>query len=106
MSWSAPRAPSPPWPRSISACPRTTRRECTDTGSAARAVERELARLGALSVADRGRLPCLEPGRADVIIPGIAICLATMARFRREHLVVSDRGLREGILCELLGAAR
>ncbi len=70
------------------------------------AVERELARLGALSVADRGRLPCLEPGRADVIIPGIAICLATMARFRREHLVVSDRGLREGILCELLGAVR
>jgi exopolyphosphatase/guanosine-5'-triphosphate,3'-diphosphate pyrophosphatase len=70
------------------------------------AVERELARLGALSVADRGRLPCLEPGRADVIIPGIAICLATMARFRREHLVVSDRGLREGILYELLGTTR
>jgi exopolyphosphatase / guanosine-5'-triphosphate,3'-diphosphate pyrophosphatase len=70
------------------------------------AVERELARLGALSVGDRGRLPCLEPGRADVIIPGIAICLAVMARFRREHLVVSDRGLREGILCERLGAAR
>ncbi|MGH7402444.1 MAG: Ppx/GppA family phosphatase, partial [Candidatus Rokuibacteriota bacterium] len=68
------------------------------------AVERELARLGAVSVADRGRLPCLEPGRADVIIPGIAICLAAMARFGREHLVVSDRGLREGILCELLGA--
>jgi exopolyphosphatase/guanosine-5'-triphosphate,3'-diphosphate pyrophosphatase len=67
------------------------------------AVERELARLGALAVADRGRLPCLEPGRADVIIPGIAICLATMARFGREDVVVSDRGLREGILCELLG---
>jgi len=70
------------------------------------AVERQLARLGALSVADRGRLPCLEPGRADLIIPGIAICLAALARFRREQLVVSDRGLREGILCELLGAAR
>ena len=70
------------------------------------AVERELARLGALSVADRGRLPCLEPGRADVIIPGIAICLAAMARVGRESLVVSDRGLREGILCELLGATR
>ncbi len=67
-------------------------------------VERELARLGSLSVADRGRLPCLEPGRADVIIPGIAICLAVMARFGRDHVVVSDRGLREGILCELLGA--
>jgi exopolyphosphatase/guanosine-5'-triphosphate,3'-diphosphate pyrophosphatase len=69
------------------------------------AVERALTRLGALSVADRGRLPCLEPGRADVIIPGIAICLATMARLGREHVVVSDRGLREGILAELLEAA-
>ncbi|HSB40623.1 MAG TPA: Ppx/GppA phosphatase family protein [Methylomirabilota bacterium] len=70
------------------------------------AVERELARLGALSVSERGRLPCLEPGRADLIIPGIAICLAALARFGRDHLVVSDRGLREGIVCELLGAGR
>ena len=68
------------------------------------AVERELARLGALTVADRGRLPCLEPGRADLIVPGIAICLAALTRFGRDELVVSDRGLREGILCELLGA--
>jgi exopolyphosphatase/guanosine-5'-triphosphate,3'-diphosphate pyrophosphatase len=68
-------------------------------------VERELARLGALDVAARARLGCLEPGRADVIIPGIAICLATMTCFRRETLRVSDRGLREGILCELLEAA-
>jgi exopolyphosphatase/guanosine-5'-triphosphate,3'-diphosphate pyrophosphatase len=70
------------------------------------AVERELARLGGLSVSERGRLPCLEPGRADLIIPGIAICLAALARFGRDHLVVSDRGLREGIVCELLGAGR
>jgi exopolyphosphatase/guanosine-5'-triphosphate,3'-diphosphate pyrophosphatase len=70
------------------------------------AVERQLARLGALDVAARGRVACLEPGRADVIIPGIAICLATMTRLRREHLVVSDRGLREGILCELISAER
>jgi exopolyphosphatase/pppGpp-phosphohydrolase len=28
-----------------------------------------------------------------------------MTRFRRETLRVSDRGLREGILCELLEAA-
>jgi exopolyphosphatase / guanosine-5'-triphosphate,3'-diphosphate pyrophosphatase len=69
------------------------------------AVERQLARLGALDVAARGRLPCLEPGRADLIVPGIAICLAAMTRFGRDTVVVSDRGLREGILCELLGAA-
>lgn len=65
-------------------------------------VERLLARLGALGVEERARLPCLEPGRADVIVPGIAICLATMTCFHRDALVVSDRGLREGILCELL----
>ncbi len=66
------------------------------------AVERLLRRLGALSVADRAGLPCLEPGRADVLIPGIAICLGVMARLGREALLVSDRGLREGILCEML----
>lgn len=65
-------------------------------------VERLLRRLGALGVDERARLPCLEPGRADVIIPGIAICLAAMTCLRRDALVVSDRGLREGILCELL----
>lgn len=71
------------------------------------AVERLLARLGALSVDERARLPCLEPGRADVIVPGIAICLAAMACVRRDVVVVSDRGLREGILCQLLeGAGR
>lgn len=68
------------------------------------AVERLLNRLGALAVAERARLPCLEPGRADVIIPGIAICLAVMDRLGYGSLVVSDRGLREGILCEILSA--
>ncbi len=67
-------------------------------------VERLLRRLGALAVGERARLPCLEPGRADVIIPGIAICLAVMARLGYDSLVVSDRGLREGILCEILSA--
>ena len=68
------------------------------------AVERLLNRLGALAVAERARLPCLEPGRADVIVPGIAICLAVMDRLGYDSLVVSDRGLREGILCEILSA--
>lgn len=60
-----------------------------------------LERLGALSVAERAALPCLEPGRADLIIPGIAIVLATMERFRTDTLVVSDWGLREGIVADL-----
>jgi exopolyphosphatase/guanosine-5'-triphosphate,3'-diphosphate pyrophosphatase len=60
--------------------------------------ERLLARLGALTLADRGALPCLEPGRADLIIPGTAIVLATMERFGVEAVIVSEYGLREGIM--------
>lgn len=62
------------------------------------AVDRLLARLGALTVTERGVLPCLEPGRADLIIPGTAIVVATMERLGVDALVVSEYGLREGIM--------
>ncbi|HEU4369725.1 MAG TPA: hypothetical protein VFV05_16005 [Methylomirabilota bacterium] len=62
------------------------------------AVERQLARLGALSVGARGALPCLEPGRADLIVAGTAIVLATMDLAGAGVLIVSDWGLREGIV--------
>jgi exopolyphosphatase/guanosine-5'-triphosphate,3'-diphosphate pyrophosphatase len=68
------------------------------------AIERVLHRLSGLSHAERATVPCLEPGRADVIVPGIAICLAAMDRLGFDALTVSDRGLREGILCEILTA--
>ncbi len=61
-----------------------------------------VARLAALSLAERAALPCLEPGRADLIIPGSAICLAVLRRLGFDAFVVSDRGLREGILYEIL----
>lgn len=69
-----------------------------------RAIEQLLARLGVLTLSARAALPCLEPGRADVLIPGIAICLAAMDRLGFDALTVSDRSLREGILCEILAA--
>ena len=62
------------------------------------AVDRLLVMLGALTVAERGALPCLEPGRADLIIPGTAIVVATMERLAVDALVVSEYGLREGIM--------
>jgi len=61
-----------------------------------------VARLAALSLAGRAALPCLEPGRADLIVPGSAICLEALDKLGFDALVVSDRGLREGILCEIL----
>jgi len=62
------------------------------------AIDRLLARLGALTVEERGALPCLEPGRADLIIPGTAIVVATMERMGADGVVVSEYGLREGIM--------
>jgi exopolyphosphatase/guanosine-5'-triphosphate,3'-diphosphate pyrophosphatase len=64
-------------------------------------IERLLARLGALTVAERGALPCLEPGRADLIVAGTAVVLATMDLMAAARLIVSDWGLREGILIRL-----
>lgn len=68
------------------------------------AIERLLARLAGLTLAERAALPGLEPGRADVVIPGIAICLAAMERLGFDAITVSDRSLREGVLCEILAA--
>jgi exopolyphosphatase / guanosine-5'-triphosphate,3'-diphosphate pyrophosphatase len=66
------------------------------------AVDRLLAGLGAMTVAERAKIPCIEPGRADVLVPGMAICLAILTTLARESLVVSDQGLREGIVREIL----
>lgn len=62
------------------------------------AVDRLLGKLGALTVDERAALPCLEPGRADLIIPGTAIVVATMEQLGVDALVVSEYGLREGIM--------
>lgn len=70
-------------------------------GLARGAIERLLARLGALTVAERGALPCLEPGRADLIVAGTAVVLATMDLMAASHVIVSDWGLREGVLIRL-----
>jgi exopolyphosphatase/guanosine-5'-triphosphate,3'-diphosphate pyrophosphatase len=64
-------------------------------------VDALLARLGALTVDARAELPCLEPGRADLIVAGTAIVLATMDLTRAMQMTVSDWGLREGILLRL-----
>ena len=62
------------------------------------AVERLLARLCALTLEERAVLPCLEPGRADLIIPGTAIVMATFELIGIHELRVSEYGLREGVL--------
>jgi exopolyphosphatase/guanosine-5'-triphosphate,3'-diphosphate pyrophosphatase len=69
------------------------------------AVERWRDRLLSLNLGERAALPCLERGRADLIIPGTAIVLETMECLGAEALTVSEFSLREGILADALDAA-
>jgi exopolyphosphatase/guanosine-5'-triphosphate,3'-diphosphate pyrophosphatase len=59
-------------------------------------------RLGALTVGERAALPCLEPGRADLILAGVAIVTAALDVTGASTVLVSDWGLREGIMAEAL----
>ena len=61
-----------------------------------------LDRLAALPLRERRRIPGLEPGRADIIVAGGAILAVSMERLGYHELRVSDDGLREGILLDLL----
>ena len=48
----------------------------------------------------------LDPGRADLIIPGAILTISIMEALGFEELMVSDRGILEGIVLELAGEAR
>jgi exopolyphosphatase / guanosine-5'-triphosphate,3'-diphosphate pyrophosphatase len=61
-----------------------------------------LHQLASLPLGDRRQVPGLEPARADVIVAGGVVCLAAMDTLGFSALTVSDGGLREGILLDLL----
>jgi len=61
-----------------------------------------LDRLVALPLQERRGIPGLEPGRADIILAGAAILAVSMERLGYHELRVSNDGLREGILLDLL----
>lgn len=67
------------------------------------AIEGLTTRLAALPLAERARTPGLEPGRADVIVPGAVVLAATLAGLGLPAAVVSDSGLREGTLLDAVG---
>src|SRR5262249_38470470 len=65
------------------------------------AIECQRRRLAPLDVAGRAALPCLEPGRADLIVAGVAIVESTLERWGQERLTVSDWSLRERLVAEV-----
>jgi len=58
--------------------------------------------LGRMPVAQRRLIAGLEPGREDIILGGTVIVSEILSCFGQERFVVSDAGLLEGLLIELV----
>lgn len=67
-------------------------------------VEALCIKLAALPLAERKLLPGLEPKRADVIVAGALIVRDLMRRVGAAQTIVSDRGVRFGLLEALISA--
>lgn len=63
-------------------------------------LEAVLDKLNSISVAERERLPGFEPGRGDVIIPGLQLLIALGRYFKQASIMVADSGLLEGVLLD------
>lgn len=63
-------------------------------------------KLGALSLDARKSMLGLEPGRGDIILAGAIVVQEIMHRFQYTSMLVSDRGLREGIVLDLYETVR
>jgi exopolyphosphatase / guanosine-5'-triphosphate,3'-diphosphate pyrophosphatase len=61
-----------------------------------------LARLRALGRDGLAEHPCVGPERADFVLPGCAIFEAIHLTWPADHVMVADRGLREGMLLRLM----
>jgi len=59
-------------------------------------VDRELARLGTMSLAERLRVPGMEPGRAPVIVAGVVVLREVLDAFALDAIEVSERDILDG----------
>ncbi|WP_395665107.1 Ppx/GppA phosphatase family protein [Methylocella sp.] len=65
-------------------------------------VSAAVAALRAMSYQERAMNGCIGVGRADLVLAGCAILEAIRRRFPAERVRIADRGLREGILMQLI----
>jgi len=63
-----------------------------------------IGHVAAMSYEERAANPCIGTDRADLVLAGCAILEAIRRRWPCPRLRVADRGLREGILVELMAA--
>ena len=62
--------------------------------------------LRGMSFEQRARNPCIRRARADLVVAGCAIMDAITGMWNMDRLRVADRGLREGMLTEMMTADR
>ena len=68
-------------------------------------VQRLLSRIAALPLAERLRLPGLQPGRAPTIVAGIVILAEVMRTFRLDEVEVSEHDILHGAALQATFAA-
>ncbi len=66
-------------------------------------IDRQLELYRSRDADARRSIVGLQPKRAEVVLAGAAIVRATMDKLGRDSLVVSDRGLRHGLLLDRFG---
>jgi exopolyphosphatase/guanosine-5'-triphosphate,3'-diphosphate pyrophosphatase len=69
------------------------------------AVEALCEKLASLSLSERQQLPGLQPKRADVIVAGALIVRDLLRRAGATETIVSDRGVRFGLLDALISGS-
>jgi exopolyphosphatase/guanosine-5'-triphosphate,3'-diphosphate pyrophosphatase len=67
-------------------------------------IDAVMNKLRAMSYAERARNACIGPDRADLVLAGCAILEGIRRCFPSERIRIADRGLREGMLLELMRA--
>ena len=65
-------------------------------------VRRQVALFQGKTITERKAIPGLEPKRADVILAGACLIERIMTLFHSERVIVSDQGVRYGLLHECL----
>jgi exopolyphosphatase/guanosine-5'-triphosphate,3'-diphosphate pyrophosphatase len=65
-------------------------------------VRRKVALFQGKTITERKAIPGLEPKRADVILAGACLIERIMTLFHSERVIVSDQGVRYGLLHECL----
>jgi exopolyphosphatase/guanosine-5'-triphosphate,3'-diphosphate pyrophosphatase len=65
-------------------------------------LERLLRRLQRMTLAGRGKLPGLDPRRAEIIVPGAVVLLHVLKTLDADSITISDFGVREGLVIDYL----